>query len=254
MRKKWVIRSQFNCQIGARKLIPIDRKLLKGFALFASMDEKELDNILVGASSRLLGRNEVVFKQGDSAKSFYILLHGRLKVSQVTVDGQQIIVRIINPGDLFGIAKALKRDSYPGTAKTVTESLIVSWPTILWDQLMEQHPVLAANAMHALGSRLQEAHTRIREMATEEVERRVAHTVLRLVRQSGKRVEHGVRIDFPVTRKDIAEMAGTTLHTVSRILSAWESAELVRGGRKKLLVRQPHQLLLIADGVVEGHL
>ncbi len=239
---------------GPDPVIPIDRNLLKEFTLFANTNTEELDDILSGASSRLLGRNEVVFKQGDSARSFYILLHGRLKVSQVTADGQQIIVRIINPGDLFGIARALKRDSYPGTAKTVSESLILCWPTVLWDQLMEDHPALAANAMQAVGARLQEAHTRIREMATEEVERRVAHTILRLVRQSGKRVEHGVSIDFPVTRKDIAEMAGTTLHTVSRILSAWESAELVRGGRKKLLVREPHRLLLVADGVVEGYL
>lgn len=233
-------------------MIPIDRNLLKEFALFAKMGAGELDNILSGVTSRLLGRDEVVFKQGDPARSFYILLHGRLKVSQVTVDGQQVIVRIINPGDLFGIAKALSRDSYPATAKTVSESLILYWPTILWDQFMQDHPALSANAMQAVGTRLQEAHTRIREMATENVEQRVAHTILRLVRQSGKRVEHGVHIDFPITRKDIAEMSGTTLHTVSRILSAWESAELVQGGRKKLLVREPHRLLLLADGVIEG--
>jgi len=235
-------------------VIPIDRNLLKDFALFATMNADDLENILSSTTSRLLGRNEVVFKQGDVAKSFYILLHGRLKVSQVTADGQQIIVRIINPGDLFGIAKALKRDNYPGTAKTVSESLILCWPTNLWDQLMQRYPALSANAMQTVGTRLQEAHIRIREMATENVEQRVAHTVLRLVRQSGKRVEQGVNIDFPITRKDIAEMSGTTLHTVSRILSAWESAELVQGGRKKLLVRQPHRLLLLADGIIERHI
>jgi len=235
-------------------VIPIDRNLLNEFALFATMSADDLDDILSSTTSRLLGRNEVVFKQGDTAHSFYILLHGRLKVSQVTADGQQIIVRIINPGDLFGIAKALNRDSYPGTAKTVSESLILCWPTILWNQLMQEYPALSANAMQTVGARLQEAHTRIREMATENVEQRVAHTVLRLVRQSGKRVEQGVNIDFPITRKDIAEMSGTTLHTVSRILSAWESAELVQGGRKKLLVRQPHRLLLLADGIVDGYI
>ncbi|MCF6327335.1 MAG: Crp/Fnr family transcriptional regulator [Devosiaceae bacterium] len=233
-------------------MIPIDRNLLKEFALFATMSTDDLDNILSGSTSRLLGRNEVVFKQGDMAHSFYILLHGRLKVSQVTADGQQIIVRIINPGDLFGIAKALKRDSYPATAKTVSESLILCWPTNLWDQLMKEHPALSTNALQTVGARLQEAHTRIRELATENVEQRVAHTILRLVRQSGKRVEQGVNIDFPVSRKDIAEMSGTTLHTVSRILSAWESAELVQSGRKKILVRQPHRLLLLADGIIEG--
>lgn len=235
-------------------MIPINRLLLREFPLFASMGDKELENILKGSGNSLLGPNETAFRQGDPADSFFVLLHGRLKVSQVTADGQQVIVRIINPGDLFGIARALQRDTYPATAKSVAHSLVLSWPTLLWDKLMKDHPDLATNAMQAVGTRLQEAHTRIREMATEEVERRVAHTILRLVRQSGRRVEQGVQIDFPVTRRDIAEMAGTTLHTVSRILSAWEVAELVRGGRKKLLVREPHRLLLVADGVVDGYL
>ncbi len=235
-------------------MIPINRVLLREFPLFGSMSDEDLQNILEGSSSSLLGPNETAFSQGDPANSFFVLLHGRLKVSQVTTDGQQIIVRMINPGDLFGIAKALQRDTYPATAKSVSHSLVLSWPTKLWDALMKKHPALAANAMQAVGTRLQEAHTRIREMATEEVERRVAHTILRLVRQSGKRVEKGVQIDFPVSRRDIAEMAGTTLYTVSRILSAWEVADLVQGGRKKLLVREPHKLLLVADGLVDGYL
>lgn len=62
----------------------------------------------------------------------------------------------------------------------------------------------------------------------------------------------GVRIDFPISKQDIAEMTGTTLHTVSRILTAWEAAGLVEGGRQKLLVRDPHQLVLIGDGLKPG--
>ena len=105
--------------------------------------------------------------------------------------------------------------------------------------------------MQTIGQRLQEAHTRIREMATEEVERRVAHAVLRLIRQAGKPEGTGIRIDFPITRQDIAEMTGTTLHTVSRILSAWEAKGLVEGGRQKLLVRDAHRLQLLAEGAPE---
>jgi CRP/FNR family transcriptional regulator, nitrogen oxide reductase regulator len=102
--------------------------------------------------------------------------------------------------------------------------------------------------MHTMGSRLQDAQARLRELATEEVERRVAHTVLRLGSQSGKKEAGGIRIDFPVSKQDIAEMTGTTLHTVSRILSAWQAAGLIEGGRQKLLLRDPHRLLLIGDG------
>ena len=81
-----------------------------------------------------------------------------------------------------------------------------------------------------------------------------SHAVLRLVNQSGKKEEKGVRIDFPISKQDIAEMTGTTLHTVSRILTAWEAAGLVVGGRQKLLVRDPHQLVLIGDGLKPGYL
>jgi CRP-like cAMP-binding protein len=81
------------------------------------------------------------------------------------------------------------------------------------------------------------------------VERRVAHTVLRLTKQAGKKEEAGIRIDFPISRQDIAEMTGTTLHTVSRILSAWEGKGLVEGGRQKLLVRDVVALSALAEDV-----
>ena len=177
-----------------------------------------------------------------------MLLHGRLRVSQITPEGQQVIVRMVNPGDLFGIARALRRPDYPGTATAVMESLCLAWPMSGWDEMLEKHPSLAVNTMRTVGSRLMESQARVRELSTEEVERRVAHTVLRLANQSGRKEEGGIRIDFPVSKQDIAEMAGTTLHTVSRILSAWEASGLVEGGRQKLLVKQPHLLVLIGEG------
>ena len=148
---------------------------------------------------------------GQPADQFFVLLHGRLRVTQVTPEGQQVIVRMVNPGDLFGIAKALRRTDYPGTSTAVAESIALAWPMTSWDAILQSHPALAVNAMQTMGVRLQEAHTRLRELSTEEVERRVAHTVLRLARQSGKKEAAGIRIDFPVSKQDIAEMTGTTL-------------------------------------------
>jgi CRP-like cAMP-binding protein len=97
------------------------------------------------------------------------------------------------------------------------------------------------------GSACREAHTRIREVSTEEVERRVAHLLLRIVKQSGRDPEEAVEVEFPVTRQDVAEMTGTTLFTVSRILSSWESQGIVAGGRERISVRQPAKLRKIAD-------
>jgi hypothetical protein len=93
-----------------------------------------------------------------------------------------------------------------------------------------------------VGARLQEAHTRVIEMSTEEVERRVARTLLRLANQAGRKVDRGIEIDFPISRQNIAEMTGTTLHTVSRILSAWEQAGIVESGRQRVTLRDAHRL------------
>ena len=229
-------------------MVPIDRSLVREMPLFAKMSDAELDTLLASATLRRVAVGEAVFEQGQKADRFFLLLHGRLKVSQVTPDGQQIIVRMVNPGDIFGFAKALRREDYPGTPKAAAESVVICWPATVWDSVVETNPRLAMNAMQTMGQRLQEAHTRIREMATEEVERRVAHAVLRLVEQSGKSERGGIRIDFQISRQDIAEMTGTTLHTVSRILSAWEGKGLVEGGRQKLLVRDAAGLKVLADG------
>lgn len=215
----------------------IDRRVIKSLPLFDKIADDELDRLLAHAASRLVAQGEAVFEQGERAEHFFLLLHGRLKVTQVTPDGQQIIVRVVHPGDLFGFAKALQREDYPGTAVAAAESLTLSWPTDLWPDFVEHNPRLAVSAMQTIGQRLEEAHTRIREMSTQEVERRVAHTVLRLAKKAGRAEAEGVRIDFPISRQDIAEMTGTTLHTVSRIFSAWEAKGLVEGGRQKLLVR-----------------
>jgi CRP-like cAMP-binding protein len=231
----------------------LDRGLIKGLALFQNMGDGELDLLLGGASSRRIAAGLAVFEQGAPAAEFFVLLHGRLKVTQVTPDGQQIVVRVVNPGDLFGIANALQRRDYPGTATAAVDSIALVWPMSAWDEAMRNHPSLASNAMQTIGQRLQEAHTKLREMATEDVERRVAHAVLRLVKQSGKKTPEGIRIDFPISREDIAQMTGTTLHTVSRILSAWETAGLVEGGRQKLMVKDAHRLQMLAGRKLIPH-
>jgi len=85
------------------------------------------------------------------------------------------------------------------------------------------------------------------EMATQQVEQRIANALLRLINQTGRKVAAGIEIDFPITRQDLSEMTGSTLHTVSRTLSAWEKQGMVASGRKRITVCEPHQLVLLAN-------
>jgi CRP-like cAMP-binding protein len=229
-------------------VVKIDRSFVRSLSLFERMSDAELDKFLSHASLRRVLPAEAVFKQDQLADSFYLLLSGRLKVTQVTGDGQQFIVRVVHPGELFGFAKALQRPDYPGTALAVTESMVVCWPSDLWEQFVEQNGRLAVNAIQTMGKQLEEAHARIREISTQEVERRVAHAILRLSLLAGRKEESGIQINFPISRQDIAEMTGTTLHTVSRILSAWEVRGVVEGGRQKILIRDLAALSRLAEG------
>jgi CRP-like cAMP-binding protein len=231
-----------------KRLMPeIDRSLVAKLPLFAGLEPGELDSILREAHAVHHPKNSTVFKQGAEAQSFFVLLHGHLRATKVTPAGQQVVVRYVSPGEMFGVAPAIGLAQYPATATAVDDSVALAWPSAAWHRLVAEHPALATNALAMVGGRLQDSQTRVVEMSTEQVERRVAHALLRLTQQAGRPVEAGIEIDFPISRQDIAEMTGTTLHTVSRILSAWESQGLIDGGRQRIIVCDPQKLANLAE-------
>lgn len=212
------------------------------------MAPADLDKMLEGATSRRVAKDGFVFEQGGDATFFFVLLSGRVRVVKTTPDGQQVIVRYIVPGEVLGIAQALGRSTYPASAVAVVDCVVLAWSSRLWPEFAAAFPSFGTNTYKMIGQRLEDVQTQVVEMATEQVERRVAHALLRLVQQTGKKSSEGVLIDFPISRQDIAEMTGTTLHTVSRLLTAWEQKGLVKSARQQVTIVAPHRLLLLAEG------
>ena len=226
----------------------IDASLIADIPAFAGLSAAEREEILREARSARYPKDSAVFEQGGEAHSFFVLLHGHLRVEKTTPQGDQIVVRYVSPGELFGVAQAIALKTYPATAVAAVDSVVLSWPSAAWPRLIDKFPGLRPSALQTVGSRLQDTQTRVIEMSSEQVEQRVAHALLRLAKQAGRKVENGVEIDFPISRQDVAEMTGTTLHTVSRILSAWEQQGLVEGGRQRIVLRDPHRLFALAEG------
>ena len=112
---------------------------------------------------------------------------------------------------------------------------------------MARHRQIGINLIKVMGTRLREAQDRLRELATQGAERRIANTLLRLAAQSGKTDGDGMKIDFPVRRKDMAEICGATLHTVSRTLKSWERLGMVRTDRQCLTIRNIDEIRRRAD-------
>jgi CRP-like cAMP-binding protein len=226
----------------------VDRSILAALKAFAGWPPADLDALLAPARSTRFAKGATVFEQGAPAVSFYLLLDGHIQASKLTPDGRQVIIRYIEPGELFGIAAQIHQDVYPASARAIVDSVALVWPSTAWPELAAKFPALSADVLHAVGNRLADANARVLEMSTQAVERRVAHALLRLADKSGRKVEGGVEIVFPVTRQDLAEMTGTTLFTVSRILRAWEGDGLVASGRRRIVVRRADRLSALAEG------
>lgn len=191
-------------------------------------------------------KEAAAFEQGDPADAFFVLAEGYMKAVQATASGQQFVVHYINPGEIFGCVALMGAERYPATARAVVDSVALSWSLNDINLLIRRHPAISENALAGFGGRLMDMQARLREIHTEPVEQRIAHALLSLIRRSGRPVDAGVAVDFPITRQDVAELAGTTLHTVSRTISKWGREGIVRNGRQKIVVANVAGLTSIA--------
>ncbi len=223
------------------------RQILAGVRLFQGLDEAALQAVAAAASGVDKERNAAFFRQGDQARTLFVIRRGRVKVTQITPEGHEVVVRYAGTGDLFGCVPLYGGKDYPATATAVTRCEALAWDRPTMDRLMERFQPIAINALELLGAELAELRSRYRELATERVEQRVARALLRLVHQAGRRAPAGILIEFPISRQDLAGLTGTTLHTVSRILSGWEQQGLIESGRRRIVIRKPHGLVAIAE-------
>jgi CRP-like cAMP-binding protein len=224
--------------------------LLSAIDLFESIPTQDLDTIASAAAIKEFNKHDYLFHQGDEATWFCLLISGKVKLSQITEEGQQVILRYVSPGEAFAVIAVLSKIPYPVTATAVERATLLRWEKQTMLDLMERYPQLAINSLSLLAARIQDFQDRFRELATERVERRIARALLRLVKQTGRKTDQGIVIDFPLSRQDLAEMTGTTLYTVSRTLSQWERDGLVSSQREQVTLLQPHQLVVIAEEMV----
>jgi CRP-like cAMP-binding protein len=217
-------------------LVLLDVALISHLSNFADFSRSELKEFIGQAHAKRVKKNDSFFVEGEAAHSFFLLLDGYIRVVRISGSGEQIIVRYIASNELFGIASAIGRDTYPANAVAAIDCVALSWPMPLWNETVRRFPSFAKAASTTLGNRFADVQDRVLELATEQVEHRVAAALLKLLEQTGRETDEGVLIDIPLTRQDVSEMSGTTLHTVSRLLSGWEQSGLVKSSRKKVIV------------------
>ncbi len=223
---------------------------IRHVAVFKSASDEDVCLIASIGIQRAVEEGSFFFFQGNPAEYLYILLTGRAKLCQIATDGQQVNLRTLNPNQLFGAVGAVDENAtYPACAQALEDSSAIAIRSADFRILLEKRPHLSFGMMKLMTGYIQEMQNRYRESVTEKVEQRIARVLLRLAGQSGKRVDEGVVIELSFSRQDLAEMAGTTLYTVSRILSAWERQGLIATGRERITLTNPHAVMRLAEGL-----
>jgi len=207
-----------------------------GAPLLRGLSREERARVLKAAASRRLRSGEALFHQDDPANALHLVLEGRIRLTQVTAEGREVIVRLAGPGAVFAAIAVLEGTTYPFDATATQASRLQSWERGVLRELFRHIPRLEQNVTAIVASHSREMLDRLRELSTEPVPQRLVRTLLRLAESDGRPQAEGVLVDG-ITRLELAELSGTTLFSVSRLLSEWQAQRLVQCGRGRVLIR-----------------
>jgi CRP-like cAMP-binding protein len=214
--------------------------------LFAGVLPGDYARISEAARIKQFTRGEVLHIEGDSVQRVIVLTSGFAKISKLGTSGMEVILRFGVPGDVLGAADLFSSGRHCTTVQAFRPSRALVWDAGAFKSLGQRHPVLHQNMARILGGDLLELEERFREVATEKVGQRVARQLLRLQDKIGRWVDGAIEIGL--SREELAQMTGTTLFTVSRLLSAWEARGIVKARRESVTICDVPSLRAVCRG------
>jgi len=219
-------------------------------ALFSGLTQNECMAIASCARARSFARDELLFTQGQSSRNLVMIQTGNVKLSQLGANGNEVILRMTGSGDSVGIPSDSGTGCHSCSARAMERCHTLVWEYSRLQDLLDQYPQIRRNINQILSNRLEELQERFREVATEKVAQRLAFALLRLAKQVGKPAERGVEVSL--SRDELAQMTGTTLFTISRLLSKWGEEGFVLPKREAVVVLDSRRLGQISEGDDEG--
>lgn len=208
--------------------------LVQGFALFARLSPSDCANIVAMGHERDYSRRETLFFEGDTVERVLLLMYGCAKVTQFGPEGSEVILRLAGPGEIVD-AFGSWGGKHSSTAQALQPTRALVWDAATFEAASDRYPILRRNIATALCLRLQELEERFREISTQKVAPRLSSQLVRLVGQVGRRVDGAIEISL--SQEELAQLTGTTLFTVSRVLSYWDQMGIVSTRREAVLVR-----------------
>jgi CRP-like cAMP-binding protein len=193
------------------------------------------------AKARTFARDELLFMQGQPIHNMVLIQSGSVKSTQLSPGGDEVILWMNGSGDVMGVPGSGGSCSHTCSARAMEQCKALIWEYNRLQNMLAAYPQIRKNISHILSRRLSELEERFREVATEKVAKRVALALLRLLKQVGKQAPGGIEVSL--SREELAQMTGTTLFTISRLLSRWGEEGFVLPRREAVVIRDPRRLL-----------
>lgn len=215
---------------------PEIRALLGKNPFFVGLESQEIDRLLAEAGRRALEEDEVLFRQGDEAESVYAILGGRVRVVAPGPDGKEVVVRILQAGEIFGNLGILHRGRRTASvvAAEPCDLLVMTKRGFLG--LLERHPRLAVNLLRAVSGLVDDLTGQLSDFALLPVPVRLARRLLALAEIYGRRSSGAVVIDARISQQELADWVGTSRETVNKHLRGWHAEGLIRLDRSVVAI------------------
>lgn len=211
-------------------------------ALFNGLSKQECMQIASCARHRTFAQDELLFLQGQPARQLVLLETGSVKLTQLSANGYEALLWMNGAGDAVGVLPESSSCSHTCSARAMEMCNALTWEQKEFGDLLTSYPQIRKNINQIISSRLNELEERFREVATERVAQRLAMTLIRMAKKIGKPRHGGTEI--ALSREELAQMNGTTLFTISRILSKWGEERIVLPRREAVVVLDAARLEL----------
>lgn len=204
------------------------RELLRTCPYFSSLDDELLDRVLSVASFHSYVDGEVLFIEGETPASLFIVESGTIRIFKVSAEGREQTLRLMQAGDTFADVPAFDGGGYPAHADALETSTAISIPRAPLLELMREYPDIALGALTTMAKRLRHMTGLVEDLSLRRVMGRVANLLL----TTDKNIQ--------LSQAQMASMAGTGREMVNRSLTALASRGIieVQGHRVVILDRE----------------
>ena len=199
--------------------------LVQRLTLFSDVTPATCATIISAAYEKRLWRRQTIFSEGNPVQQVMMLLSGCVKITQRGMSGNEVILRLSGTGEMVGDYQPSANCKHFSTAQAVQPAVALVWEVADFAKLLDCSPILRRNTIRALEERLGEMEQRFREVSTENVAPRLSSALIRLSNRFGCSV-NGLR-EIHLSRAELAQLTGTTLSTVSRLLCRWQKLGIV---------------------------